>query len=65
MVSYDKALEIKPDYGYALGGVADCALKVCDWAERAKRAGELTRHVIEGRLIIYPLCDRRQDRAAV
>jgi protein O-GlcNAc transferase len=54
LTSYDKALEIKADHGYALGGAADCALKVCDWTQTAKRAGELKRHVAEGRSIVYP-----------
>jgi protein O-GlcNAc transferase len=54
IASYNKALEIKPNDGYALGGAADCVLRVCDWTQRAIRADELKRNVAEGKSIIYP-----------
>ena len=54
IASYDRALEIRPDDGYALGGAADCALSVCDWTQRAKRADELKRNMADGKSIIYP-----------
>jgi protein O-GlcNAc transferase len=52
--SYDRAIALKPDYRYALGGLADCAIKLCNWTQWDKLCGELCRHVIEQKSIISP-----------
>jgi protein O-GlcNAc transferase len=43
-----------PDHKHAFSGLADCAIKVCDWAQRDKLAGEVRRHVIEQKSQISP-----------
>jgi protein O-GlcNAc transferase len=54
LASYDRALQIRPNDGYALGGAADCVLKICDWPQRAKRADQIRTHIAEGRSMVYP-----------
>jgi protein O-GlcNAc transferase len=54
LASYDRALQIRPNDGYALGGAADCALKICDWSQRVKLGDQIRTHVAEGRSMVYP-----------
>jgi protein O-GlcNAc transferase len=54
LASYDRALAIRSNDGFALAGAADCALKLCDWSQRAKRADQLRTHVAEGKSVVYP-----------
>jgi predicted O-linked N-acetylglucosamine transferase (SPINDLY family) len=54
VASYHTALTLDPDHKYALGGLADCAIKLCDWVRREELFGELHRHVIERQSIISP-----------
>jgi predicted O-linked N-acetylglucosamine transferase (SPINDLY family) len=54
LASFDQALVIKADHLYAFGGLADSALKICDWARTAKLDGEIRVHVTELKSIIAP-----------
>ncbi len=52
--SYDTALTIKPDHRYALSGLAESALKICNWERTERLACELETHIAEARSIITP-----------
>jgi predicted O-linked N-acetylglucosamine transferase (SPINDLY family) len=54
LASFDKTLAIKPDHRFALGGAADAALAVCDWARTARLADELKVQIAQHRSIISP-----------
>jgi predicted O-linked N-acetylglucosamine transferase (SPINDLY family) len=54
LANYDKAIALKPDYTYPFSGLADCAIKLCDWTRRDKISAELRRHVIGQKSIIAP-----------
>jgi protein O-GlcNAc transferase len=43
-----------PDHKFAFSGLADCAIKVCDWIQRDKLSGEARRHAIERKSQISP-----------
>jgi protein O-GlcNAc transferase len=49
-----RALALAPDHKYALSVLADCSIKVCDWAQREKLSTELRRHVLEGTSQVSP-----------
>src|SRR5271157_1213399 len=55
LASYDKALAVAPDHSYAFRGLADCAIKLCDWTRSQEILHELSAHVMEQRSIIAPL----------
>jgi protein O-GlcNAc transferase len=52
--SYHKALTIQPDHLYAFSGLADCALKMCDWTRTAEFDQEIRAHVAGRKSIIEP-----------
>ena len=52
--SYEKALAIKPDHKYAFSGLADCALRICDWTRTAKLADEVKAHVAKRKSAVSP-----------
>jgi protein O-GlcNAc transferase len=52
--NYEQALAFAPDHKHAFGGLADCAIKACDWTRLRQSSGELRRHVIERRSCIHP-----------
>jgi protein O-GlcNAc transferase len=54
LASFESALALDPNHRHALGGAADCALKLCDWTRREELAGELRRQVSEAKSIVYP-----------
>ncbi len=54
LASFERALALDPDHRHALGGAADCALKLCDWTRRRELAAALRRQVAEARSIVYP-----------
>jgi predicted O-linked N-acetylglucosamine transferase (SPINDLY family) len=54
MASYARATTLMHDHKFAFSGLADCAIKVCDWTQRDKLFGELRRHVIERKSQISP-----------
>jgi predicted O-linked N-acetylglucosamine transferase (SPINDLY family) len=54
IASYNQAIALKPDHRYAFCGLADCAIKVCDWMQRDKLSGEVRRRVIEQKAPIPP-----------
>jgi protein O-GlcNAc transferase len=54
LASYERALTIEPDHKYAFSGLADSALKICDWARTAMLASKIKAHVTEKSLIFHP-----------
>jgi protein O-GlcNAc transferase len=54
LASFETALALDPAHPHALGGLADCALKLCDWRRRDEIAAALRRDVSEARSIVYP-----------
>src|SRR5271166_6373384 len=54
MASFEKAMALEPNHKSALSGLADCAIKVCDWGRRDKLFSEVRRHVSEQQSIISP-----------
>jgi tetratricopeptide (TPR) repeat protein len=54
--SYARVLALDPGNANALGGVAELALRLCDWPLAARIAGLIEAHVKEGRAGISPLC---------
>jgi predicted O-linked N-acetylglucosamine transferase (SPINDLY family) len=52
--SFEQAIALDPAHKHALGGVADCALKLCDWTRRDELSGELRRQVTQAGSIVYP-----------
>jgi predicted O-linked N-acetylglucosamine transferase (SPINDLY family) len=54
VASYDRAIALEPNHKQALGGLAECAIKRCDWVRRDKMFGELRRHVMERNSVIEP-----------
>ena len=54
LVSYDRALAIKSDRLYGFSGLAETALKICDWKRTAWVASEIAVQVAERKLIFSP-----------
>jgi protein O-GlcNAc transferase len=54
LASFETALALDPAHPHALGGLADCALKLCDWSRRDELASALRRDATEGTSIVYP-----------
>ena len=52
--SYHQALAITPDHLHAFAGLADTALKMCDWTRTAELDREIEAHVTERKSIITP-----------
>jgi protein O-GlcNAc transferase len=53
LASYERAIVLKPDHKYALGGLADCTIRLCDWT-RDRLSGEVRQRVSEHKSIIAP-----------
>jgi protein O-GlcNAc transferase len=54
LASFEQALAVMPEHRYALSGMADAALAICDWARTARLAGELETHIAQRRSVISP-----------
>src|SRR5262249_54878555 len=54
LASFEKTLAIKPDHKYAFSGLADSALRICDWTRTTKLGGEIKTHVAKRKSIILP-----------
>jgi predicted O-linked N-acetylglucosamine transferase (SPINDLY family) len=54
LACYEKALQIAPNHPHVLGGLANCALAMCDWTRTADLIGQLEADVIAGRSFINP-----------
>jgi predicted O-linked N-acetylglucosamine transferase (SPINDLY family) len=52
--SYNQAILLAPDHKFAFGGLADCAMKLCDWSRWRQLSDELRRHVSERKSCISP-----------
>ena len=48
---FEKALMLKPDHPHAFGGLADAALKICDWGRTARVTAELPARIAGGVLV--------------
>jgi predicted O-linked N-acetylglucosamine transferase (SPINDLY family) len=55
LASFENALALDPAHTQALNGVADCALKLCDWTRREKLGCALRLAVEKGTSTVYPL----------
>jgi protein O-GlcNAc transferase len=53
--SYNYAIALAPDHKFAFGGLADCAIRQCDWTRRDELCDALRWHVIDGKSRISPL----------
>jgi predicted O-linked N-acetylglucosamine transferase (SPINDLY family) len=54
LASYDRALAINPEHRYAVGGLLDCALRICDWTRTAELVAEIKAHILERKSIVDP-----------
>ncbi|HWC62662.1 MAG TPA: tetratricopeptide repeat protein [Rhizomicrobium sp.] len=54
--SYERVLALNPEDANALGGVAELALRLCDWPRAAGIARLIEAHVKDGKAGISPLC---------
>ncbi len=54
MASFEAARALDPGHRHALGGLADCALKLCAWTRTDELSGELHRHVAQAQSVVYP-----------
>jgi len=52
--SFEQALAIEPHHPAAWGGLADCALRTCDWARTGAVARKLAAHITEHGSYIEP-----------
>jgi protein O-GlcNAc transferase len=48
VASYNQALALAPDHKYAFGGLANCAINVCDWTQRDKLSDEIRQRAADG-----------------
>ena len=55
IADFEKALALAPDHHLAFGGLADAALKICDWPRMAKIAAELPKRIFEQKSQVPPL----------
>ena len=54
LADYRKAWIAKPDHPYALGGLSNAALRLCDWEETAKLAPQIRAHISAGKPGLQP-----------
>jgi predicted O-linked N-acetylglucosamine transferase (SPINDLY family) len=52
--SYEKAFAINPAHKYAFSGLADCALRICDWTRTEEFVDEIKSHVATQKSIVTP-----------
>jgi protein O-GlcNAc transferase len=55
LANYNQALALAPGHKFAFAGLADCAIRQCDWTRRDELSAALRRHVIDGKSRISPL----------
>jgi protein O-GlcNAc transferase len=55
ILSYERILAIEPDHGAAIGSLASCKLKACDWKTVAKLAALLQRNLRDGKPVSGPI----------
>lgn len=55
IANFEKALAFDPGHRYAFGGLADAALRVCDFKRVAQLAGEVEARVRTAKSVIAPL----------
>jgi len=55
VASYNHAIALAPDHKFAFGGLADCAIKQCDWTRMDQLSDALRRHVIDCKSRTSPL----------
>jgi protein O-GlcNAc transferase len=48
VASYNRALALEPDHKFAFGGLANCAINVCDWTQRDRLSREVGRRAVDG-----------------
>ncbi len=54
LASFNRALTVQPNHPLAFAGIADSALKICDWKRTAELDRELRTHVVDRKSIIPP-----------
>ena len=54
LASFDRALALKPDHGYAFSGIVDCVNKLCDWRRTTDVADEVVARISEQKSIFSP-----------
>jgi len=54
IASYEKAIALRPDHPYALSGLAEAALSICDWPRTAELMPRLETLVAERKAIVNP-----------
>jgi predicted O-linked N-acetylglucosamine transferase (SPINDLY family) len=69
LASFKAALAIDPSLTYAFNGAADCAIKLCDWAEVDLKQENIRQQAEAGRFSVYPFvllgyCDDPAMQAA-
>lgn len=52
--SFARALALDPAHRHALSGLAECALKLCDWSRRAELTAALRRAVSDATATVFP-----------
>ncbi len=52
--SFEAALVLNPGHTHAFGGLADCALKLCDWSRREEFSAQLHRQLTQTGSVVYP-----------
>ena len=52
--SFETALALDPAHPHALSGLAECALKLCDWSRREELTAALRRAVADATAIVFP-----------
>lgn len=52
--SFARALALDPAHPHALSGLAESALKLCDWSRRKELSAALRRAVVEGTATVFP-----------
>jgi len=55
LASYERAMAANPDHKYALGGAAECVLRLCDWKRRDDYGRQIAERLASGTAIIPPL----------
>jgi protein O-GlcNAc transferase len=55
LASYNQAVLLAPNHKFAFGGLADCAMNLCDWNRWDELSRKLRRHVTERKSCVSPL----------
>ncbi len=54
LADFDTTLKIQPDHPYALNGVAECVMRLCDWKRRDEVAARLKAEAAAGPAVVFP-----------